>query len=154
MIQRIQSVYLFLTTILSLLFLRGSFLQFINNSGFVIKVTFRGIIDSASQGSEITEKLLPLTLLMIIIPVLSLITIFLFRNRKVQMLLTRFLILLCSAFLLLSGYYSYSIITRYEATLVPVFRMIIPVLLLTFSILALRGIKKDDNLVRSYDRLR
>ena len=43
MIQRIQSVYLSLTTLLSLLFLKGSFLIFSEKSGSVIKVTFNGI---------------------------------------------------------------------------------------------------------------
>jgi hypothetical protein len=34
------------------------------------------------------------------------------------------------------------------------FRMFIPLLVLILGTLALKGIKKDENLVRSYDRLR
>jgi hypothetical protein len=144
-----------LTIFLSFLFLRGANLNFIDNSGSEIKVTFTGIFqNSTGQGLELIEKLLPLSVLIILIPVLSFITIFLFKNRKIQLWLALSLIILICGFIVVSFYYSWLIKTEYGAEIVPGFKMVIPVLILIFAILAYRGIRKDDNLVKSYDRLR
>jgi len=155
MIQRIQSLCLLLTTLLSLLFLKGSFLNFVDKTGSVIKVTFNGIIrDTGGQGFELIEKLLPLTALIILIPAISLVIIFIFKNRKIQMWLAISVIILIVGFIFVSIYYSWFVITEYGAELVPGFKMVIPVLILIFSILAYRGIRKDDRLIKSNDRLR
>lgn len=155
MIQRIQSVYLLLTTLLTVLFLKGGFLSFAEKTGSAIKISFNGIISvTGSQPAELIEKLLPISILIIFIAALSFITIFLFKKRDIQLWFVRVLILLIVAFIAVSGFYTYNILTKYTATLVPGFKMFIPVLQLIFSILAFRGIKKDDQLVKAYDRLR
>src|SRR5664279_4166371 len=95
MIQRIQSLYLFVLAVLSGLLLTGSVLNFIDKTGSVIKVTYNEIIKSTGgQGIELIEKLLPLSILIIIITVFSLMTIFLYKNRKVQLRLALVLIIL------------------------------------------------------------
>jgi len=155
MIQRIQSVYFFLTTILSIIFLQGSFLSFINNTGDVYKIGFNDIVRSTQgQAPEIIGSILPLTIIIILVAVLSVITIFFFKNRKLQLLLSGILTALISVLILVSFYYSYSVISKYDTTFVPGVKMALPFLQLIFSILAYRGIKKDDKLVKSYDRLR
>ena len=155
MIQRIQSVYLLLTTLLSVLFLKGGFLSFAEKTGSAIKITFNGIISvTGSQPAELIEKLLPLSILIIFIPALSFLTIFLFKKRDIQLWFVRVLILLILAFIAVSGFYTFNILTKYSATIIPGFKMFIPVLQLILSILAFRGIKKDDQLVKSYERLR
>lgn len=155
MIQRLQSVYMFLTTLLSLLFLKGSILNFSDKTGSVIKVTFAGILkNTGGQNFELIEKLLPLSVFIILIPALSLITIFIFKNRKIQLLLSLFVIILISGFILLSIYYSWFIISDFRVDLVPGFKMIIPVVILILAVFAFRGIRKDDRLIKSYDRLR
>ena len=155
MIQRIQSLYLLLTTLLSLLFLNGSFLSFINKTGSVIKITFTGIVKSTEgQGFELIGRVLPLAIIVILVVVLSLVTIFLFKNRHIQILLSKVLIGLILGLILVSGYYSYVIISKYDGEIIPGMKMALPLLLLIFSILAFRGIRKDDQLVKSNDRLR
>jgi len=155
MIQRLQSVYLFLTTLLSLLFLKGSFLNFIDKSGTVFKITFNGIVkETGGKGLEVVEKLFPLSIVIIIIPLISLIAIFFYKNRKIQLRFTLIVIASVIGFIFLSGFYSMKIIAGFGAELVPGFKMGIPVLMLVFAFLAYRGIKKDDQLVKSYDRLR
>ena len=155
MIQRIQSLYLLLTTLLSLLFLNGSFLSFINKTGAVIKITFKGIEEgSADQGFALIDTLLPLSIVLILITALSLITIFFFKKRAVQIWLSGILIGLVSFLILACGHSSYLIMTKYSGEIVPEVKMALPFLMLIFSILAFRGIKKDDHLVKSYDRLR
>jgi hypothetical protein len=155
MIQRIQSLYLFLTTIVSILFLKGSFLSFINKTGSVIKITLTNIVRSTGgEGYETIEKVLPLTIILILVALVSLITIFFFKNRTIQLWLSKIIIGLVSAFILISCYYSYIIISEYEGKILPGIKSALPFLLLLLSVLAYRGIRKDDNLVKSYDRLR
>jgi hypothetical protein len=155
MIQRIQSVYLFLTTLLSLLFLRASFLTFVDKSGSIIKVSFTGILSSKSGGAfELIEKTIPITVLVVLISIVSVIAIFLYKNRKVQLSFSLAAIILTCLLIATSLYYCLHIIKVYQCEIVPGFSMLIPVLILISSFLAYRGIKKDDLLVKSYDRLR
>jgi hypothetical protein len=155
MIQRIQSVYLSLIVLISLLLFKGSLLVFTENTGSVINVTFNGIFrDTNGQGIVMIESLLPLSILIVLVPVVSLITIFLFKKRNVQLLLVKFLIGLLSAFILGSSFYIYLILSKYSSEFIPGIKMAIPFILLILAILALKGIRKDDQLVKSYDRLR
>jgi Domain of unknown function (DUF4293) len=155
MIQRIQSVYLSLITLLSLLFLTGSFLTFTEKSGSLIRVTFNGIFrDNGGQNLELIEKLLPLSVLIILIPTLSLIAVFIFKNRKIQMREVLILIILNIVFIISLIHVSFRIISKFDAAIIPGIKMILPVLILIISILAYRGIRKDADLVKSYDRLR
>ena len=155
MIQRIQSLYLLITSILSLLFLKGSFFNFINKAGVMVKITFNGIEEgSAGQGFILKEKLLPLSIILMLITAISLITIFLFKKRIAQTWLSGILIGLVTFFILACSHGSYLILTKYSAEFIPGIKMTFPFLMLIFSILAYRGIRKDDKLVKSYDRLR
>lgn len=155
MIQRIQSVYLFLTTLLSLLFLNGSFFNFIDKTESVIKVTFSGIVrDTGGQGFEPVEKVLPISVFIVLIPILSFITIFIFKNRKIQLWFALSEIILIVGFIFFSIFYSWIVITEYGAEIVPGLKMVIPVLMLIFTVLAYRGIRHDDRLIKSNDRLR
>jgi len=155
MIQRIQSLYLFLTTLLSLLFLNGSLLSFINKSGSALKITLSGIEQgTGGQGFELIDKLLPLSIIIILIPILSMIAIFIFKNRKIQMKVVLILIILSIVLIIALIHVSFRIISKFDATIIPGIKMILPILILVFSILAYMGIRKDDRLVKSYDRLR
>ena len=155
MIQRIQSLYLFLATLLSSLFFKGGIINFSEKSGSVIKVTFNGLLsNSGGQTFEHIENLLPLSVLIILIPVVSFITIFCFKNRKLQLLLALSVIILTVGLIVASVYYSWYVISEYKAGIIPGFKIILPVVILILSILAYRGILKDDRLVKSYDRLR
>jgi hypothetical protein len=100
------------------------------------------------------DKLLPLSVLIILIPALSLITIFFFKNRKMQLRLSLLLIVFCSLLIVALIHVYIITTTRYDARMVPGFKMILPLIILVITILAYRGIKKDDQLVKSYDRLR
>jgi hypothetical protein len=155
MIQRLQSLYLTLITLLSILFFTGNILSFTEKPGSVITVAFNGIFRELNgQNSTLIEKLLPLSTIIILIPVISLITIFIFKNRKVQLKLTGFLIILIVVCIIALIHVSMSIISKFEAGISPGFKMILPVIMLIFSVLAYKGIRKDDQLVKSYERLR
>ncbi|WP_438425151.1 DUF4293 domain-containing protein [Aquimarina macrocephali] len=84
---------------------------------------------------------------------LSLISIFLFKNRKLQFVLGRINILL--NFILL-GVFVYWSLTVSGGTQVSEkgIGMIIPVISIVLLVMANKAIKKDENLVKSVDRLR
>lgn len=155
MIQRIQSLYLLIISLLSSLLFGGSILTFISSSGAFIKITFANIVKSTEgTGLEVIEKLLPLSVIIVLIPLVSLITIFIFKKRKIQLRLALFLIILCSLLVIALIHSSVIVISKQNASLVAGFKMIVPIANLILSFLAYRGIKKDDLLVKSYDRLR
>jgi Ca2+/Na+ antiporter len=155
MIQRIQSLYLLLTSVLSALFLSGSFLRFFNNSGAKIVLNFDGIWQSALEGGrELIQGQILLSVIMILIVLISLTAIFLFKNRKLQMKLAKALIIISAASIFLIVFYAFLVSAKYQADIALCIRMFLPLLILLFSVLAFRGIRKDENLVKSYDRLR
>jgi tryptophan-rich sensory protein len=155
MIQRIQTVYLLLTILISGLFLAGSFLQFRNDTGEFIKITFRGIYRSVGgNGFELAGKLIPLTVVILLIPVISAVAIILYKKRKLQLKAASAIIFMAIVLIILTVYYVFIVISRFNAELVITIKMFLPVVILLFAILAFRAIKKDENLVRSYDRLR
>jgi len=155
MIQRIQTVYLALTILLSVLFLSGGFFNFTDSSGRLFEATINGVI-TASDGEQISvlHNTYPVTVLVLIIAVTSLITILYFRTRKLQMKLAISVMILICVLIITSLYCIWFTTTEFDARFIPGYKMVLPVLMLLFSILAFRGIRKDDNLVKSYDRLR
>jgi hypothetical protein len=141
--------------LLSSLLIPGSFLNFTEKTGSVIRVSFNEVVrDNAGKATELLEKLMPLSVLIVLIPVISLATIFFFKKRKFQLQLSRLLIFLAGILVIAYIHVSFRIVSKIDAGLIPGFKMILPVLILILSILAYRGIRKDDQLVKSYDRLR
>ncbi len=147
MIQRIQTVYLLLTTFIAILFLSGDIIFFTNGTA----LTLLGI--SGQTGTDVAHKWF-FTALLLVIPVLSFLIIFLYKKRKLQIRLTVLLIFLVAVMIAVLGYYYYVLTGNSDAELTFSYKLFLPLLMLIFSILALTGIRKDENIVRSYDRLR
>jgi len=135
MIQRIQSIYLLIVAMFSGIGVYYSTLE--NNKLFVGK-DFDNIYILSLFASVI---------------VLSIITIFLFNNRKLQFVLVRFNILINIILLGVFGYYTQ---TFSGETLVSEkeIELVIPFISIVFLYLANKAIKKDEDLVKSVDRLR
>ena len=136
MLQRIQTVYLLIAALFS--------------AGFVF--IFKLWNDQAGNAVYIEDvySALGLTLLSALI---SIVTIFLFRNRKLQFVLGRINILLN---LILLGLFVYWSLTVSGETSVSEkgIGMLTPVFSIVFLVLANKAIKKDEDLVKSVDRLR
>lgn len=155
MIQRKQSVYLLLTTIMSVLFLTGIIFKFNNIEGleFILKVN--GLYEIKDDGDFLLVlKTFPVLLISVLIPVISSAAIFLFRNRKLQRRIVCILIILNVLLIAILLYYGLSGMNEYDGTMIPVVRMFIPLISVLLLILAAGGIKKDEDLVKSYERLR
>ena len=118
-------------------------------------MNYRGIWTAgqgkASQNLE-SQIIIPVVVLLIII--LSVVAIFLYKNRKIQIKFALAAVVLSVALTALTAWFAYSAGEKYQAVLNPGIRTFLPLIILLFSILAFLGIRKDENLVRSYDRLR
>lgn len=136
MIQRIQTVYLLLTAVLS---------------GVVSMFLPYGM---NSEGSAMHAYQDPFVLGgFIVSAILALITIFLFKNRKLQFVLGRINILL--NFILLGVFVYWSLTVSGETVVSEKgIGMSIPIISIVLLVMANKAIKKDENLVKSVDRLR
>lgn len=164
MIQRRQSIYLFLAALFAalLLILNLTFFKTVGSmdNGDRAKVEV-GYFTSTFIGEDATEPEKPLGNNSALIggiaayAGLTFLSIFMFKNRKRQSLM----VTLAFAFLIYSLVMMYSFsfdkdyldVVKVEELLWPA---LIPVSLLILQFLALRGIKQDEALVRSLDRIR
>jgi EamA domain-containing membrane protein RarD len=105
-------------------------------------------------GVEQLGKVLPLIIILILIAMLALIAIFLFQNRKLQMKLSQVLIILSVLMIFVIAYFLYAFSSDCNADITMGYYLFLPLLILVCSMLAYRGIRKDEMLVKSYDRLR
>lgn len=139
MIQRIQTVYLLLAALATIL---------------LIFVPL-GSIDDPESGTALdicVHHTQPVMIGAIISGVLSLLSIFLFRNYTLQMNVIRVNIFLCV--LLMLGIAYYLLLAPVTKVSTPGIGLPLPLFALIFNFLALKGVKHDHDLIRSYDRLR
>jgi hypothetical protein len=154
MIQRLQSLWLLFSALLSGFLLRGGIVNLIDKSGQKFSTGFPGIYKHLETGTEVIRSSFPMSSLIILIPVFSIITIFLYKNRKIQKILSLVSIFMSLCLIILVVYYSHILSVNYKAALVPGIKMAFPMLILIFEVLAYSRISRDDRLVRSLDRLR
>lgn len=137
MIQRIQSIYLLLVIFLSI------------GAPFFLKLWVETDNDLFAYES-ILYKLVPISF--IISALLALISIFRFNDRQQQFVLGRIIILINLFLLGILIYLSLNI--PGEIFSEKGIGMFIPSIVILFAVLANKAIRKDENLVKSVDRLR
>ncbi len=139
MIQRVQSIYLFLASIsAALLFLLDM---------WIIEVDSEKVIYSVYYNMP----LMILACLMILMPFIAL---FLYKNRKQQIRFCQFTITLAALFIGVAVYVHSFSLAATAAIHTYGFGIVIPFFVILFIYLAMRSIRKDEKLVRSMDRLR
>ncbi len=154
MIQRIQTLYIAGAILFSSLLLYGKIVEFVGTDGLSYEMRYNGLFEVTEVTAIKAEPLLAMTLLLIILPVLSLITLLLFKKRKLQLRTAVMSLLLFIGSVILLIYYILFITTKYDGTVIFSIKVIFPLLSAILMYLAFRGILKDEMLVRSYDRLR
>ena len=152
MIQRSQTLFLLWVFILSQFLLLGPITRFtLEGSEFVLKHS--GLFDAAGEKMEVATW--PLSVLFIAVAVLALLNIFFFKHRILQMRVAVFLILLNAGMVLMMFYYTFVAKSQLEGALVlHQWRFIIPPISMILLYLALRRIRRDELLVKSFDRIR
>jgi hypothetical protein len=154
MIQRQQTIWFLISTILSGFLFKGGLINFIDDAGQKYSTGLYGIYKLNLAGNELIKSSVSMAALIVAIPVLSFTIILFYKSLRTQKVLALVLITLNLCLIILEVYYSYILIKNYNVTIEPGLKMIIPLLLLTTVILAFRGISRDEALIRSYNRLR
>lgn len=152
MIQRRQSIFLLAVLILSVLLYTGP-LAFIStgDGGYYLKHS--GAVDLDGEKLDFTTW--PLTVMISISVLLSFLTLFSYMKRPRQIRLALFQMFFNLGLIGVAFYYVLYIMHNYGGEqFVFQWRVVIPPIMLVLLILAIRDIRKDELLVKAYDRLR
>ena len=155
MIQRIQSIYLLLAALCSGLLLAAP-LYNIETANASFQLFLGGLAQTNPKETILTSQpsIMAVGLLLTLFPIIIL---FLFKKRQVQMRLAASAMMANTAMLLLLvGIINKSIgnISEPHVKETYGFGLILPVISIVCLFLANKAIRKDDNLIRSADRLR
>lgn len=152
MIQRIQSIYLLLVTILLVVTLCLPLGYFHAAANGLEEATFRTLGVTATNGDYQTTW--GLFCILLVSALISFATIFLFRNRMLQIRMVIFSSLLLVGFYAVFGIFLYMLSDRYTNGFGVGIALCLPLVSLIFNYLAFRAIYRDEVLVRSVDKLR
>lgn len=152
MLQRSQTLYLLGAFILSLLMLLGPLAQF-TLDGTEYQLKHSGLFDS--EGVKAGIATWPLSLFFILVSALAFLNIFLYRHRMLQMRICIFLIMLGLGMIGMIFYYIAVVKNLLEgASLLHQWRIVLPPIIAIFLYLAFRRIRRDELMVKAYDRIR
>ena len=149
MIQRIQSVYLLVVSILMIICMCNPVGSIIANTNEISE--FGNLFITLPDG---TKDYAPwaLFVILLIVAILAFVTIFLFKKRMLQIRLTIF------SSVVLIGYYltlaALIFMTAEDTSFTPSWTICLPFIGIILNWLAIRGIGADEALVKAYDRLR
>lgn len=151
MIQRIQTVYLLVVVILSLLTFFMPVMAFAGIDG-IYELSYKGYYNIST--GQVLDHAWGLTALGMIIPLIAAVTISLYKKRSLQVRLSIYNIIL------MVGYYGLYFFLRHfyvQKTGFPctmLWPMILPAVSVILTLLAIRAILSDDARIRAADRLR
>lgn len=150
MIQRIQTVWLLLASLLSVSLMMDWY------TGYVYKADLAQGLGAVVSNLRVTNYF-PSLLLAAAMIIMPLIAIFFFKDRKKQRSISWLGILISIAFIAINLMH----IEDFKNNTTPTpqngtyqLGMVVPVIVIVFIFLAINSIKKDDKLVKSMDRLR
>jgi hypothetical protein len=157
MIQRIQTIWLLLATVVILGLFIFPYLNYTDLVGLGKKLFVTGEYSAVNNESVKQSSFILQTIATIVVALVPLITIFQFKNRKLQIKL----IYVSIAFIALLGVWMYfsSVATldlisqSFGANNIGVGFFLLPVSII-FLAMAIGGIRKDEKLIKSADRLR
>lgn len=154
MIQRIQTVYLLIAEILIGVLFFVPFGEIAVKAGSIYQCDIRGIYLEGVPKPEIIYSSLPVDILWAVSLILILATIFLFKNRVLQMTLAKINIFLMLGLGGLIFYYVWSIAKQLSGVYSFTIFLVFPIIAAILIYLSFRAIDKDEKLVRSIDRIR
>ena len=157
MIQRKQSLYLLITGILMIVMLFAPLMKFTDgNTEF--KLFAMGIKDMTNATDAYTVSTIYMGILIILSAILPLLTIFLYKKRGLQMRLCAVEFILLIGVQIYVGFYALnmSVDAVMQTHFTTVFSIIdiFPLIGIALSILAFKGIARDEALVQSVNRIR
>jgi peptidoglycan/LPS O-acetylase OafA/YrhL len=152
MLQRSQTLFLLGAFILSLFLLTGPITLFtLEGSEFTLRHT--GLFDAG--GNKLGVATWPLSAIFIFVSVLAFLNIFFYRHRMRQIRIAIFLILLNAGTLGMMFFYTFMSRNELQGALtLHQWRFIVPPINMVLLYFAFRRIRRDELLVKAFDRIR
>ncbi|MEM9053093.1 MAG: DUF4293 domain-containing protein [Bacteroidota bacterium] len=158
MIQRVQTIYLVLAAISGLMTFFLPFAHFLDGDVKLGEFAVFGVFNVQSNLLELSgPSSFPSWIFTVLTVVSAAAAVFLYKNRATQLKVTRLAMLLNLAFIAYLAFGIESIMGQlYDDSVRVLYHsgFYMPVIALPFLFLAIRGIKKDEALVKSLDRIR
>jgi len=152
MLQRPQTLYLLLAAVLSILLLTGP-LALLSMDGAAYVLEHSGL--TAPDGLKMELATWPMTALFVTGTALAFLNIFSYKNRIRQMRIAIFLIFIFIGMVAMIYYYVAVSKGQLDGALVLYrWRVVIPPIAAILTYLAFRRIRRDELLVKAYDRIR
>ena len=158
MIQRIQTIYLLVATICSVVCLSLPIGRYVDDGLLTARLYNLCILQVDNSAEHVFSfAAVPLFVILLLAVVISLYTIFMYRNRKLQMRLCSF-----SSLLVIGWYIVYAVLAKLwggsidvtSLSFAPGVGAALPAVALIFNLMARRAINADEQLVRAADRIR
>lgn len=157
MIQRIQTIYLLVAAICSVVCLSLPLGRYVDDGLLTAKLYNLCIMQMGGAEHVFSFAAVPLFVILLLVVVISLYTVFMYRNRKLQMRLCSF-----SSLLVVGWYIVYAVLAKLwgdsidvtSLSFAPGVGAALPAVALIFNLMARRAINADEKLVRAADRIR
>jgi len=154
MIQRIQTVFLFITAALCVALFFVNIAEF-DVDGSAVTLSLSQYSDEAGKMIESTHIIYQQVILTALVALINLIAIFLYNNRILQMRVCIYSIILQVAILVMFAFYIWIGQSENGNEFLHFgIGSFIPLITIILTYLAFHSIKKDEKLVRSLDRIR
>lgn len=157
MIQRIQTIWLLLATVVILGLFMFPYLNYIDLVGLGKKLIVTGEYSAVNNESVKQSSFLLQTIATVVVALVPLFIIFQFKNRKLQIKLIYVaiaLIVLLGVWMYVTSVSTLDLISQsFGANNIGVGFFLLPVAII-FLAMAIGGIRKDEKLIKSADRLR
>jgi hypothetical protein len=154
MIQRIQTVFLIIATMLLIFVVSFPIAEFVRHSDqAILELGFKGLIEEGTNGTA-DFATLPLSILIALCLAITVFTILLYKKRILQIRLSVVNIILLIGLEGLMYYYVRAAQLALPASVSYKLFFIFPLVAAILVFLALRAIARDEALIRSLDRLR
>ncbi|MFW5832195.1 MAG: DUF4293 domain-containing protein [Prolixibacteraceae bacterium] len=147
MIQRIQTVYLLLAGLITASLFFFDFAQLAVDSNLYV-LNAHGILD----GEDVIISGIPIQFFIALVSIMHVVIIFMYKKRIRQIRMTVFTIILLFGLMAFLFYFIYGSFENVSAVFeIP---MSFPLIAIILDYLAIRGIGKDEALIRSMNRIR
>ena len=153
MIQRIQTLFLLLSLACTSVLFFFPFGEVVVSNGPSVKMMILGS-EFLKDGNAEYYSLLPLLIMIIIVNLISLVSIFLYKKRMLQIRLNIFNLVLQFGITGLMFYFLTNAAKNYGVDYSTGILVVLPIVAAILSLLAVRSIAKDEALVKSISRLR
>lgn len=155
MIQRIQSLYLLMVVVLSTITFFMPLVSFVNSvEALEYSMNYKGIFLVQETGNVFQGDVWTLTVLSALIPLITLVSLFAFKNRVLQLRLSFFNMVLMAGWYVLLFISIWFAKSLYQADWTLELVTAFPLINIILTLLAVRAIGKDEALIKSLNRIR